>query len=62
MLVLGRKLGQQIFLDLPSGERITITVLHGQSDSNTIRLGIDAPLDVVIHRGQVKVKQEKEAS
>ncbi len=47
MLVLSRKQDQQIVID----DRITITVL--KSRGNTVRIGIEAPGDVSIRRGEL---------
>ncbi len=48
MLVLSRKLNEKIHL----GDNITVTVLRVQG--NTIRLGIDAPRDVRVLRGELE--------
>lgn len=47
MLVLTRKRGEQILI----GDDIVITILDAKGDS--IRVGIDAPRGVVIHRLEV---------
>ncbi len=47
MLVLSRKQNQQIVID----NRITITVLKIRG--NSVRIGIDAPLDVPVRRGEL---------
>lgn len=47
MLVLSRKLGEKIVI----GENIVVTVV--KIDRNQIRLGIEAPLDVPIHRSEI---------
>lgn len=47
MLVLTRKLGETIVI----GGNIVLTVLEVRNDG--IRIGIDAPRDVEIHRGEV---------
>lgn len=56
MLVLSRKIEEVIMI----GDDIKITVvnIHGEQ----VRLGIDAPKDVPIHRQEVydEIKQEKE--
>lgn len=53
MLVLSRKPGQTIQI----GPNVLLTVL-GVS-GNTIRLGLEAPQDISIHRGEVyaRIKQ-----
>ena len=52
MLVLTRKLNEEITI----GDNIKVTVL--QIKGNSIRLGIDAPKDVRIVRGELPIKQE----
>lgn len=51
MLVLKRRLGERIFVDLESGERITIEVTGVSGDS--VRLGIVAPRHVSINREEI---------
>lgn len=50
MLVLSRKLGEQILID---GD-IVITVLRVQG--NRVRLGIDAPDSVAVKRGEIEIE------
>ncbi len=52
MLVLSRKPEQEIYI----GENIKITVLRVKG--NTIRLGIDAPRDVHVLRGEIPRKSD----
>ncbi len=47
MLVLSRKVNEQIVVD----GNITITIVDIRGDK--VRLGISAPLDVPVHRGEV---------
>lgn len=47
MLVLSRKIGERIRI----GENVTLTVVRIHGDK--VRLGIEAPGDVVIHREEV---------
>jgi carbon storage regulator len=47
MLVLSRKKNQQIVID----GRVTVTVLDVRG--NTVRLGIEAPVEVSIHREEI---------
>lgn len=47
MLVLSRKLNEQIRID----DRVTVTVLRVKG--NSVRLGIDAPKDVRVVRGEL---------
>lgn len=48
MLVLGRKTDERIFLTMPDGRNITIVVTEIHPDK--VRIGIEAPRDVVIVR------------
>jgi len=54
MLVLSRKQQQEIAI----GENITITVI--KIKGNTVRLGIDAPRDVKVVRGELPCHSEVE--
>jgi carbon storage regulator len=47
VLVLSRRIGESIVI----GDHITITILEVRGDH--IRLGIDAPRDVSVHRSEV---------
>ena len=47
MLVLSRKVNERIVID----KRITITIIEIRGDK--VRLGIEAPLDVSVHRQEV---------
>lgn len=47
MLVLTRKVGEQVLI----GEDIVVTILESKGDS--IKVGIDAPKGVKIHRAEV---------
>lgn len=53
ILVLARNLDEQIVCTTPDGSRITITLLEIQHNRKA-RLGIEAPSDVTIHRGEVQ--------
>lgn len=62
MLVLTRYVGQKIFIN---GDEIVITILS--CTSNSVRIGIDAPKDISVHREEiyrriVKEKQENETN
>ena len=48
MLVLTRKIGEKIVI----GGNITVTILDGGRGEG-VRIGIDAPRDVTIHRSEV---------
>ena len=56
MLVLGRKVGERIMI----ADNIVIKILD--TDGFVVRLGIDAPEDVAIHREEIynKVQQERD--
>ncbi len=54
MLVLTRKLGESIVI----GNNVRVTILEMQGKQ--IRLGIDAPTEVPVHRGEVYERIEAE--
>jgi carbon storage regulator len=58
MLILTRKIGESLKI----GDDITVTVLGNKGQS--VRLGIDAPKDVPVHRQEVfeRIKKEHEDS
>jgi carbon storage regulator len=58
MLVLGRKVGEKIRI----GDDITIEILNNSTGGSQVRIGIEAPKDVAVHRQEVyeKIKKEKE--
>lgn len=54
MLVLSRHVGESIIVN----ENITITVVNIRK--NSIRIGIDAPPDISIHRQEIQERLAKE--
>ena len=50
MLVLSRKLNESIVIN----DKVVVTVLGGKGD--TVRLGINAPLEIPVHRQEVYEK------
>jgi carbon storage regulator len=52
MLVLSRRVGESIVI----GDNVTITVLDVRSDG--IRIGIDAPRSIAVHRAELLVELE----
>lgn len=52
MLVLRRKHGESIVIELPGGQQIVITNL-GQSAAGGIRIGITCPREINIRRSEI---------
>lgn len=51
MLVITRRPGESLIIELPTGEQIEITVLT--NTSNQVRIGTDAPADMKIVREEL---------
>ena len=51
MLVISRKLAQKFTLTLPDGEVIVVTIV--QASASNVRLGIDAPRNIVVSRNEL---------
>lgn len=58
MLVLTRKRDEVIVFTLPDGTKFYVTVIELRGDK--VRLGIDAPADVAIHRFEVDEAIQRE--
>jgi carbon storage regulator len=56
MLVLTRRLGETLVLELPTGEEIQIAVL--ELKGSQARLGIDAPEEVHVVREELLLDEE----
>ena len=54
MLILTRKTGETVSI----GDDVTLTVLAVKGSQ--VRLGIDAPRDVAVHRGEIRERIEQE--
>lgn len=51
MLVLSRRLGESVVIGSGSPEAVTVTVLEVRGD--VVRIGIDAPRSVAVHRAEL---------
>jgi carbon storage regulator CsrA len=60
VLILSRKKDQTIVLTLPSGERIAIMLVEVRGSNGTARIGINAPADVKIWRGEIQKEIDSE--
>jgi len=56
MLILARRAGESIIIELPTGEQITDTVLGIKG--NQVRIGTDAPDEIAIVREELLDKVE----
>jgi carbon storage regulator len=54
MLILTRREGETLIIELPTGERIAVTVLSVKG--NQVRFGTDAPDDIAIVREELLEK------
>ena len=56
MLVLTRRPGETLIIELPSGEQITVTVLGLKG--NQVRIGTDAPDDMTVLREELQKRPD----
>jgi carbon storage regulator len=57
MLILTRRVGESLFV----GDDVIVTVLGVKG--NQVRIGVDAPVEVPVHREEIyrRIQEEKEA-
>ena len=60
MLVLSRKVAEEILITSPDGTVITLMMVEVRGDK--ARIGIDAPRNWSVHRAEVQRAIDKEAS
>jgi len=56
MLILTRRVGEKITI----GDNITIEVMETKRESRQVRLGIDAPKEVAVHREEIYERIQNE--
>ena len=61
MLVVGVKPFGLVYLILPDGREITVQVMPPAEGREDVRLGFDAPHDVIIERAKVREMRRREA-
>lgn len=60
MLMLSRKIGEEIVID--GDIRITVTKIQKRGHASTVQLGITAPGDINIRRGELPEEEEWETN
>ena len=58
MLVVSRRRDETVVITLPDGNRITFQVVDIRGDK--VRLGIEAPKSIPVHRGEVQEAVDRE--
>lgn len=60
MLILTRRQAETIVIDIGEGDTVEVTVLGVKG--NQVRLGINAPKDIPVHREEIWQRIRREAS
>ena len=62
MLIFERFAGQMVDLTLPSGEVIVIQILARNNHGGSMRIGIDAPRNVLVDRREITLRKAREVA
>lgn len=62
MLVLSRRLDEEVVIEVP-GLAVPLVIAVVRLNGGAVRLGIDAPREVLVHRGEVfdRILEERKA-
>ncbi len=60
MLILTRRPGESIIIELPTGQQIQVVVLGVKG--NQVRIGTEAPKEIAVHREEIAQRIREEVA